>query len=76
MNDAETSMHHYTESLNIMSDAGDPVSMVELMILLGEVLEDSGRSEEALERYREALIIAEANDLRMQIGELLSNSAV
>ena len=29
--------------------------------------------EEALERYREALIIAEANDLRMQIGELLSN---
>ena len=72
MNDAETSMHHYTESLNIMSDAGDPISMVELMILLGEVLEDSGRSEEALERYREALIIAEANDLRMQIGELLS----
>ena len=42
MNDAETSMHHYTESLNIMSDVGDPVSMVELMILLGEVLEDSG----------------------------------
>ena len=72
MNDAETSMHHYTESLNIMSDVGNPISMVELMILLGEVLEDSGRSEEALERYREALIIAEANDLRMQIGELLS----
>ena len=26
MNDAETSMHHYTESLNIMSDVGDPIS--------------------------------------------------
>ena len=43
MSDAETSMHHYTESLNIMSDVGDPVSMVELMILLGEVLEDRSK---------------------------------
>ena len=31
-----------------------------------------GGVDEALERYREALVIAEANDLRMQIGELLA----
>ena len=48
------------------------LALVEVSILLGEVLQDSGRIEEALERYREALIISEANDLRMQIGELLA----
>jgi tetratricopeptide (TPR) repeat protein len=46
--------------------------MVEVTILLGEVLQDSGNLDDALERYREALVIAEANDLRMQIGELLA----
>ena len=55
-----------------MGEAGDPLALVEVSILLGEVLQDSGRIEEALERYREALIISEANDLRMQIGELLA----
>jgi hypothetical protein len=39
---------------------------------LGEVLEDSERMEEALDIYREGLLIAEGNDLRMQIGELLA----
>jgi tetratricopeptide (TPR) repeat protein len=55
-----------------MSQAGDLLSLVEITILLGEVLQDSGRAEDAMEHYREALVIAEANDLRMQIGELLS----
>ena len=59
-----------------MSDVGDPVSMVELMILLGEVLEDSGRSEEALSAIVEALIIAEANDLRMQMANCSRNLVV
>ena len=73
-----TAFHHPLPASAFLASASlciyslGPVSMVELMILLGEVLEDSGRSEEAIERYREALIIAEANDLRMQIGELLS----
>ena len=35
-------------------------------------MQDAGRTEEAMEHYREALVLAEANDLRMQIGELLS----
>ena len=39
---------------------------------VGRGSQDSGRIEEALERYREALVISEANDLRMQIGELLA----
>ena len=34
--------------------------------------EDSGRNEEALEKYREGLVLAEASDLRLQIGELLT----
>jgi tetratricopeptide (TPR) repeat protein len=55
-----------------MGEAGDPHALVEVSILLGEVLQDSGRVDEALERYRAALLIAEGNDLRMQIGELLS----
>jgi len=41
-------------------------------MLLGEVLHDAGRTEEALEHYREALVLAEGNDMRMQIGELLT----
>ena len=55
-----------------MGDAGDLISLVEITTLLGEVLQDAGRTEEAMEHYREALVLAEANDLRMQIGELLS----
>ena len=55
-----------------LSETADKLALVEVSILLGEVLQDGGRKEEALERYREALVIAEANDLRMQIGELLA----
>ena len=50
------------------SKTGDP----ELTLLLGEVLVDSGRSDEAMECYREALVLAESNDYRMLIGELLA----
>ena len=70
--DSDLALHHYTDALSTMGEAGDPLALVEVSILLGEVLQDSGRIEEALERYREALIISEANDLRMQIGELLA----
>ena len=31
----------------------------------------TGKNDEAMEHFGEALVIAEANDLRMQIGELL-----
>jgi hypothetical protein len=55
-----------------MGQDGDPIALVETTLLLGEVLEDSERMEEALDIYREGLLIAEGNDLRMQIGELLA----
>ena len=41
-------------------------------MLLGEVLEDSGKKEDALERYRECLVLAEANDFPILVGELLA----
>ena len=65
-------LHHYTSSLETMHATGDVVTLVDITILLGEVLQDAGRKEEAMEQYREALVVAEANDLRMQIGELLT----
>ena len=72
VSDLELALHHYSDSLSILSETADKLALVEVSILLGEVLQDSGRKDEALERYREALVIAEANDLRMQIGELLA----
>ena len=42
-------------------------------MLLSEVLHDAGRTDEAVEHYGQALVLAEANDLRMQIGELLAS---
>ena len=55
-----------------MNEAGDVQALVEITMLLGEVLQDAGRSDEAMEHYAQALVLAEANDLRMQIGELLT----
>ena len=69
---SELAMFHYTAALEALNDAGDLQALVEITILLGEVLQDAGRNEEALEHYREALVVAEANDLRMQIGDLLT----
>ena len=72
MEDTEVALHHYGNAVEAMSQGGDVLATVEISILLGEVHEDGGRVEEATEQYRQALVIAEANDLRMQIGELLS----
>ncbi len=70
--DLDVASHYYTTALEAMSEEGDILSMVDITILLGEVLQDTGRTEEAMGHFREALVIAEANDLRMQIGELLT----
>ncbi|MFZ8906087.1 MAG: tetratricopeptide repeat protein [Poseidonia sp.] len=69
---SELALFHYSEALNAMNDAGDVQSLVEITMLLGEVLHDAGRTEDAVEHYSQALVLAEANDLRMQIGELLT----
>ena len=70
--DPELALHHYTEALDGLSDQQDSHAEVEITLLLGEVLVDSGRSDEAMECYREALVLAESNDYRMLIGELLA----
>ena len=70
--DPELALHHYTEALDGLSDQQDNHAEVEITLLLGEVLVDSGRSDEAMECYREALVLAESNDYRMLIGELLA----
>jgi len=69
---SELALFHYSEALEAMTEAGDVQSLVEITMLLGEVLHDAGRTDEAMEHYRQALVLAEANDLRMQIGELLT----
>jgi len=69
---SELALFHYNEALAAMNEAGDVQSLVEITMLLGEVLHDAGRGDEAVEHYRQALVLAEANDLRMQIGELLT----
>ena len=51
--DADLALHHYTDALSTMGEAGDPLALVEVSILLGEVLQDSGRIEEALESQGE-----------------------
>ena len=50
-------MHHYGSAVEVMDEAGDLNAFVEI-IVFGEVFEDSGKTEEALEKYREALAIA------------------
>ncbi len=45
---------------------------VEVKILLGETLSDAGRKDEAVEHYLDGLVMAEANDFRPLIGELLA----
>ena len=69
---SELALFHYTEALEAMTEAGDVQALVEITMLLGEVLHDAGRTDEAVEHYGQALVLAEANDLRMQIGELLT----
>jgi tetratricopeptide (TPR) repeat protein len=55
-----------------LSEQSDSHAEVEITLLLGEVLVDSGRRDEAMECYRQALALAESNDYRMLIGELLA----
>lgn len=70
--DNDLAMHHYSGALEILSDQSDPHSAVEVEMLLGQVLSDAGRSEEAAEHYLDGLALAEANDFRMMQGEILS----
>ena len=69
---SKLALHHYTSALETMNESGDVVALVDISMLVGDVLQDSGMKDDAMERYREALVVAEANDLRMQIGELLT----
>ena len=70
--DNDLAMHHYSGALEILSDQPDPHSAVEVEMLLGQVLSDAGRSDEAAEHYLDGLALAEANDFRMMQGEILS----
>lgn len=68
----ELAMQYYSGALEILSDQTDPHSAVEVSMLLGQVLNDAGRKEEASEQYIDALVLAEANDFRMLQGEILA----
>ena len=70
--DADLALHHYSEALEQMAEETDHRSAVEITILLGEALSDAGRSDEAVEHYLDGLAMAEANDFRPLIGELLA----
>ena len=68
----ELAMQYYSGALEILSEQADPNSAVELEMLLGQVLSDAGRKDEAAEHYLDGLALAEANDFRMLQGELLA----
>ena len=68
----ELAMQYYSGALEILSDQTDPHSAVEVAMLLGQVLSDAGRKEEAAEHYIDAMVLAEANDFRMLQEELLA----
>lgn len=72
MKDNDLAMLHYSGALEILSEQADPHSAVEVEMLLGQVLSDAGRKEEASEHYLEGLALAEANDFRHLKGELLA----
>jgi len=70
--DPDLALHHYSEALQQMVEETDQRSAVEVTILLGEALDDAGRSDEAVEHYLDGLAMAEANDFRPLIGEILA----
>ena len=72
MKDNDLALLHYSAALEILSEATDPHSAVEVEMLLGQVLSDAGRKSEAAERYLDGLAVAEANDFRLLQGELLA----
>ena len=70
--DNDLALLHYSAALEILSEATDPHSAVEVEILLGQVLSDVGRKAEAAEHYLDGLSVAESNDFRLLQGELLA----
>ena len=58
--DTDLALNHYLETLQTLGNAEDFEIKVELILLLGEVLEDSGKRDEAVERYLEGLALAES----------------
>ena len=72
ISDNDLALLHYSGALDTLSDQDDPQSTVEVEMLLGQVLIDAGRREEAAEHYLNGLAVAESNDFRMLQGELLA----
>jgi len=72
ISDNDLALIHYSGALETLSDQNDPQSTVEVEMLLGQVLVDAGRREEAAEHYLNGLAVAESNDFRMLQGELLA----
>ena len=72
ISDNDLALFHYSGALDTLSDQNDPQSTVEVEMLLGQVLIDAGRREEAAEHYLNGLAVAESNDFRMLQGELLA----
>ena len=72
ISDKDLALHHYSGALEVLADLNDPRSAVEVEMLLGQVLVDTGEIEEAIEHYLNGLTISESNDFRMLQGELLA----
>ena len=72
ISDNDLALHHYSGALEELSKQNNPKSVVEVSILLGQVLMDAGRNDEAANHYLGGLAVAEANDFRMMQGELLA----
>lgn len=70
--DTDLALNHYSETLQSLANEDDIEIRVELILLLGEVLEDSGKRDEAVERYLEGLALAESSNQPLLVGELLS----
>jgi len=70
--DTDLALNHYLETLQLLANKEDLEIKVELILLLGEVLEDSGKRDEAVERYLEGLALAESSNQPLLVGELLS----
>ena len=72
ISDNDLALLHYSGALETLSKLDDPQSAVEVEMLLGQVLVDAGRREEAAEHYLSGLAVAEANDFRVLQGEILA----
>ena len=72
ISDNDLALLHYSGALETLSKLDDPQSAVEVEMLLGQVLVDAGRREEAAEHYLSGLAEAEAKDFRVLQGELLA----